>query len=44
MEISQHNATNAFFAILDRKIANNLLKKADICQYYDQNGTTLSSM
>ena len=30
IEISQHNANTAFFAILDRKRANNLLKKADI--------------
>ena len=29
-EISQHNANIAFFAILDRKRVNNLLKKADI--------------
>ena len=29
-ETSQHNANIAFFAILDRKRVNNLLKKADI--------------
>ena len=29
-EISQHNANTPFFAILDRKRVNNLLKKADI--------------
>ena len=34
-EISQHNANIAFFPILDRKRANNLLKKVDIYQYYD---------
>ena len=43
-EISQHNANTAFFAILDRKRANNLLKKVDNYQYYDRNGTKLSSM
>ena len=32
-----------FFAILDRKIVNNLLKKIDVYQYYDRNGTKLSS-
>ena len=44
MKISQHNANSAFFVILDRKKANNLLKKADIYHYYDRNGTKLSSM
>ena len=34
----------AFFAILDRKRVNNFLKKANIYQYYDRNGTKLSSM
>ena len=34
-EISQHNANIAVFAVLDRKKANNLLKKADICKYCD---------
>ena len=43
-KISRHNANTAFFAILDRKRANNLLKKAGIYQYYDRNGTKLSSM
>ena len=44
IEISQHNAKTAFFAILDRKRVNNLLKKADIYQYYDRNGTKLCSI
>ena len=44
IEISQHNANTAFFAILDRKRVNDLLKKADIYQNYDLNGTKLSSM
>ena len=35
IEISQHSANTAIFAILDRKRANSLLKKADSCQYYD---------
>ena len=39
IEISKHNANTAFFAILVRKRLNNFLKKADIYQYYDQNGT-----
>ena len=43
IEISQHNANTAFFAILDRKRVNDLLKKADIYQNYDLNGTKLSS-
>ena len=43
IEISQHNSNTAFFAILDRKKANNLLKKAETCLYYDRNGTKLSS-
>ena len=43
-EISQHDANIAFFAILDRKTVNTLLKKTDVCQYYDQNKTKLSSM
>ena len=43
-EISQHNANTAFFAILDRKRVSNLLKKTDIYQYYDRNGTKLNSM
>ena len=33
-----------FFAILDRKRANNLLKKADIYQNYDLKGAKLSSI
>ena len=44
IEISQHNAHAAFFAILDRKRANYLLKNADIFHYYDKNGKKLSSM
>ena len=44
IEFSQHNATTAFFAILDWKIVNNLLKKADIYQKYDLNGAKVSSM
>ena len=44
MEISQHNANTPFFAILDRKRVNNLLKKADIYQYHDRNETKLRSM
>ena len=43
IEISQRNANIAVFTILERKTVNNLLKKADIYQYYDQNGTKLSS-
>ena len=39
-----HMAMHRIFAILGRKKANNLLKKADICQYYGQNGTKLGSM
>ena len=31
--ILQHKANTAIFAILDRKRANNLLKKVNICQY-----------
>ena len=46
IEISQHVANTAFFAIFDRKRASNLLKKAKILliTYYNQNGTKLSSM
>ena len=43
-EILQHYTNTTFFAILTEKRANNLLKKADICQYYDRKGTKLSSM
>ena len=35
IEISQNNANTAIFAILDRKRATSLLKKADIRQYCD---------
>ena len=42
IEISQHNANTAFFSILDTKRVNNLPKKADIYQYYDQNRTKLN--
>ena len=44
IEISHHKANTAFFAILERKGVNNLLKKADIYQYCDRNGTKLTSM
>ena len=44
IEILQHTANTAIFAIFGRKRLNNLLKKADIYQYYDRNGTKLSSM
>ena len=44
IKISQYNANNAFFAILDVKRVNNLLKKADIYQYHDRNGTKLNAM
>ena len=44
IEISQHNANTAFFAILDRKRVNNLLKKADIYPYHNRNGTKLRLM
>ena len=30
IKISQHNANTTFFAILDRKRVNNLLKKAEV--------------
>ena len=42
IEILQRNI--AFFAILDRNRVNNLLKKADIYEYYDRYRTKLSSM
>ena len=44
IEISQHNANTAFFAILDWKRINNLLNKPEIYQYYDGNRAKLSSM
>ena len=44
IEISQHNANTAFFAILDWKRVNNLLNKPEIYQYYDGNRAKLSSM
>ena len=43
-EISQRNANSAFFAIFDRKRANNLPKKANLYQSYDRNGAKLSFM
>ena len=43
IEISQHNANTSFFAFFDKRV-NNLLKKADIYQYFDRNGTKLRSM
>ena len=44
IKITQHNANIAFFASLDRKKVNNLLKKADIYQNCDLNGAKFSSM
>ena len=44
IEISQHNANTAFFAISDWKTVNNLLNKPEIYQYYDGNRAKLSSM
>ena len=45
IEILQHSVrSSTFFSILDRKKVKNLLKKADIYQYYNQNRTKLSSM
>ena len=35
---------NRIVCNFDRKRANNLLKKADNCRHYDQNGTKLNSM
>ena len=43
-EISQHNATTAFFAILESKRVSNLINKPNIYECYDQNGAQLSSM
>ena len=44
IEISQHNANTAFFAISHWKTVNNLLSKLEIYQYYDGNRAKLSSM
>ena len=44
IEISQHHANTAFFAILDRKRVNKLLKKADVYPYHNRNGAKLKSM
>ena len=44
IEISHRNANTAVFVILNEKGVNNLLKKADIYQYYDRNEAKLSSM
>ena len=44
IEISQHNANTTLLEIFDRKVVNNLLKKASMYLNYDQNGTKLSSM
>ena len=44
IEISQHTANTSIFAIFESKRVNNLPKKADTYQYYDRNGTKLSSM
>ena len=37
IELSQHSTNTSVFASLDKKRANNLLKKASIYQYYDRN-------
>ena len=39
-----HCKYRIFFAILDRKRVNNLLKKANIYQFYDLNRAKLSSI
>ena len=44
IEISQHNANTAFFAILNWKRVTILPNKPDIYQYYDRNEAKLSSM
>ena len=46
IEILQHNSKTAFFCDFRQKknTVNNLLKKADIYQYSDRNGTKLSWM
>ena len=44
IEISEHNANTAFFAILGKKSVHNLHKKTDIYQNYSRNGTKTSSM
>ena len=44
IEISQHNANTAFFAISDWKTVHNLLNKLEIYQYFDGNRAKLSSM
>ena len=44
IEVSQHNANTAFFAILGKKRVNSLLKKAGIYQNYDRNETKSSAM
>ena len=44
IEILQHNANTAFFAVLDWKRVNNLLNKPEIYQYYDGNEAKLSLM
>ena len=43
IKISQHCKYRIFCHFRQKKV-NNLLKKADIYQYYDRNGTKLSSM
>ena len=42
IKTSQHYVNTAFFTIFER--VNNLLKKADIYQFCDRNGTKLRSM
>ena len=44
IEISQRNANTRFFAILDWKRVNNLLKKTDIYRYSCLNEAKLSSV
>ena len=42
IEISKDNANTAYFAIFDRKRANNLLRRPTFYQNSDRNGTNLS--
>ena len=44
IESLQHIANTPFLGIIGRKKVNDLLKKADIYPYYDQNVTKLSLM
>ena len=43
IEVPQRDANTTFFTTLDRKRENNLLKKVDVYQFHDRNGTKLSS-